>query len=325
MPIKKRLETRKPSVKYPGLSISTKTILMNNISDSDIQKIIELSVNIGANYLKWAGLCDELTTKQFREEFDCCDELIKVLDGFDPDGDKKLDSNRLVVITHGYLSENFSKNHANLYRIGFSVAQQTLGLAARHSSADEEDSGKSIADMLPEHMKNLKDRLDGVLPPRITKAVLELTTNKIEEEGFGLDIDDLLVQVFNKVAFPGERKKVTVKIGEEEKTYQTFTEIIGGILNYGVEKFTKKCTSLGDLNNKEKFREIIEAVSNDFLRENKDILNGHMDDFIEELYRGGQVDMKQPLPSVDGLVLGAIGGMAEGFWLNHKKQNDSPN
>ncbi len=70
---------------------------MKNISDSDLQIILDLSVNIGTNYLLWTGLHGELTTKQIREEYDCCDELMKVLDSLDTDGSRKLDSKRLVV------------------------------------------------------------------------------------------------------------------------------------------------------------------------------------------------------------------------------------
>ena len=298
---------------------------MNNINDSDLQKIMDLSINVGVTYLKWTGLYEKLTTKQIQENFDCCDELLKVLDNFSPDGEEQLDSNRLVVITHGYLSKNFSQNHANLYRIGFSVVQQTLGLAARLSSCDAEDVGKTINDMLPDHMKNLNDRLAGVLPPNIISNVLDLTTNIIEEKGLELDIGDLLVQVFNKVVFPGEERTVTVKIGGEQKTYQTFAKMIGGLLNYSVEKFTKDCTSLDDLNNDEKFRKLIEDVAVDFLSNNNDTLSRHKDDFIYELNQGGQVDKNQPLPSVDELVMGAIGGMAEGFWLKRKQQNGSSN
>ncbi len=298
---------------------------MSNINDSDLQKIMDLSINVGVTYLKWSGLYEKLTTKQIQENFDCCDELLKVLDDSSQDGDEQLDSNRLVVIAYEYLTKNFSQNHADLYRIGFSVAQQTLGLAARLSSGDDEDTGKTIKDILPEHMKNLNDRLEGLLPPNIISVVLNLTTNKIEEEGLELDIGDLLVQVFNKVVFPGEGRKVTVKIGGEQKTYQSFAKMIGGLLNYSVEKFTKNCTSLDDLNNEEKFRKLIEDVAVDFLSNNNDTLNRHKDDFIDELNRGVQVETKQPLPSVDELVMGAIGGMAEGFWLKRKQQFDSSN
>ncbi len=298
---------------------------MNNISDSDIQKIIDLSVNVGTNYLMWTGLHGELTTKQIREEHDCCDELLKVLDNFDPDGDKKLDSKRLVVMTYGYFNEKYSQNHATLYRVGFAIVQQTLGLAARLSSDHEEDSGKTIDDMLPEHMKNLKDRLEGVLPPGIITNVISLVTDKIKEEGLELDISDLLIQVFNKVAFPSEGRTVTVTMGEEQKTYPAFTEMIGGLLNYSVEKFTKECKSLDDLNSQEKFMETISVIADDFLNKNKDILNKHKRDFLEELNQGRQAEIKQHPLSVDELILGAIGGMAEGFWLKRQPQPDSPN
>jgi 6-phosphogluconate dehydrogenase len=100
--------------------------------------------------------------------------------------------------------------------------------------------------------------------------------------------------------------------------------MIGDLLNYTVQKFTKKCTSVDDLNNEEKFREMIENVANDFLSNNKDILNQHKNNFIDELNQRGQVDIKQPLPSVDELILGAIGGIAEGFWLNRKQHNNPP-
>jgi len=298
---------------------------MNNISDSDIQKIIDLSVNVGTNYLMWTGLHGELTTKQIREEHDCCDELLKVLDDFDPDEDKKLDSKRLVVITYEYFKEKYSQNHATLYRVGFAIAQQTLGLAARLSSDHEEDSGKTIDDMLPEHMKNLKNRLEGVLPPVIIPNVISLVTDKITEVGLELDISDLLVQVFNKIAFPSEGRTVTVTMGEEQKTYPAFTEMIGGLLNYSVEKFTKECKSLDDLNAKEKFMETIGVIADDFLNKNEDTLNKHKNDFLEELNHGRQAEIKQTPLSVDELVLGAIGGMAEGFWLKRQQQPDSPN
>lgn len=298
---------------------------MNNISDSDIQKIIDLSVNVGTNYLMWTGLHGELTTKQIREEHDCCDELLKVLDDFDPDGDKKLDSKRLVVMTYEYFKEKYSQNHATLYRVGFAIAQQTLGLAARLSSDHEEDSGKTIDDMLPEHMKNLKDRLEGVLPSSIMTNVISLVTDKIKEVGLELDISDLLVQVFNKVAFPSEERTVTVTIGEEQRTYPAFTEMIGGLLNYSVEQFTKECKSLDDLNAQEKFMETIDVIADDFLNKNKDTLNKHKSDFLEELNQGRQAEIKQPPLSVDELVLSAIGGMAEGFWLKRQPQPDSPN
>jgi hypothetical protein len=248
-----------------------------------------------------------------------------VLDKFDPDGNEKLDSNRLVMITYEYLKENFSQKHADLYRVGFALTQQTLGLAARLSSSDDEDAGKSIDDVLPEHIKNLKERLEGVLPPDRITMVLDLTTNEIEKKGLELDIGDLLAQVFNKIAFLEEDRTVTVRIGEEQKTYQTFSNMIGGLLNHTVEKFTKKCTSVDDLNNEEKFRETIESIANDFLSNNKDILNKHKNNFIEELNQRGQVDIKQPLTSIDELLLGAIGGMAEGFWLNRKQPNNPPN
>ncbi len=298
---------------------------MKNISDSDIQKIIDLSVNVGTNYLMWTGLHGELTTKQIREEHDCCDELLKVLDDFDPDGDKKLDSKRLVVMTYEYFKEKYSRNHATLYRIGFAIAQQTLGLAARLSSDHEEDSGNTIDDMLPEHMENLKNRLKGVLPPGIITNVISLVTDKIKEVGLELDISDLLVQVFNKVAFSSEGRTVTVTMGEEQKTYPAFTEMIGGLLNYSVEKFTKECKSLDDLNAREKFMDTIGVVADDFITKNEDTLNKHKNDFLAEINQGRQAETKQHPLSVDELVLGAISGMAEGFWLKRQQQPDSPN
>ncbi|MGR3174537.1 MAG: hypothetical protein ACUZ8N_08075 [Candidatus Scalindua sp.] len=298
---------------------------MKNISDSDLQIILELSVNIGMNYLMWTGLHGELTTKQIRGEYDCCDELLKVLDSFDTDGSKKLDSKRLVMMTFEHLNKNYSQNHAKLYRIGFSVVQQTVGLSARLSSSHEADSGKSISDLLPEHMKNLKDRLKGMLPPDIITDVIDLVTNKIGEAGLELDISDLLVQVFNKVAFPEKERTVTVALGEEEKTYKTFTEMIGGLLNYSVEKFTKKCTSVDDFNNEKKFRETIEIIAADFLNKNKNTLNMHKSDFLEELNQDRQAETERPSLAVEELVLGAIGGMADGFWLKHQQNHGSTN
>jgi len=49
---------------------------MHNISDSDLQILLELSINVGTNYLMWYGVHEELTTKQIREEYDCSDELL---------------------------------------------------------------------------------------------------------------------------------------------------------------------------------------------------------------------------------------------------------
>ena len=299
---------------------------MNNISDSDLQILLELSVNVGTNYLMWYGAHEDLTTKQIREEYDCSGELLKVLDDFDPEGDKGLDSKRLAVVVYEYLNKKYSKNHAMLYRVGFSITQQTLGLSARLSTSDEEDSGKSVSDLLPEHMKNLKNRLKGILPADITKTVLDLVRNKIEEAGLDVDIGDLLVQVFNKVAFPKEGRKFTVTMGEEQKTYQTFTEMIGDILNCSVQAFTKSCTSLEDLNNKEKFMMSIGRISTDFMRENKQILQVNESYFLEELKQSSQSDTDQPVMSLDELVFGAIGGMAEGYWLKHQQQKyDSTN
>ncbi len=299
---------------------------MNNISDSDLQAILELSVNVGTNYLMWYGAHEDLTTKQIREEYDCSDELHKVLDDFDPEGDKGLDSKRLAVVVYEYLNKKYSKNHAMLYRVGFSIAQQTLGLSARLSTSDDEDSGKSVSDILPEHMKNLKSRLKGILPADITKNVLELVRNKIEEAGLEVDIGDLLVQVFNKVAFPEEGRKFTVTMGEEQKTYQTFTEMIGDLLSCSVQVFTKSCTSLDDLNDKEKFMMSIGKISTDFMKKNKHILQVNESYFLEELKKASQSDTNQPTMSLDELVFGAIGGVAEGYWLKHQQQKyDSPN
>jgi hypothetical protein len=62
---------------------------MKDISDSDLQIILELSTNVGTNYLMWYGIHGDLTTKQIRKEYDCCDELLKVLDDYDPEGRQK--------------------------------------------------------------------------------------------------------------------------------------------------------------------------------------------------------------------------------------------
>ncbi len=299
---------------------------MYNVSDSDLQIILELSTNVGTNYLMWYGIHGELTTKQIREEYDCCDELLKILDDFDTAGDKSLDSKYMAVMVYEYLNKKYSKNHATLYRVGFSIAQQTLGLAARLSSGTEEDNGESIKDILPEHMQNLKQRLKGLLPPDITKTVLGLVRNKIEEAGLEIDIGDLLVQVFNKVAFPEKGRKFTVTMGEEQKTYRTFTEMIGDLLNYSVQKFTKNCSSLEDLNNKEKFMASIGGIAADFLKKNENILNVNESYFLEELRQSSQSDTNQPDLSFDKLVFGAIGGMAEGYWLKRQQQkHESPN
>ena len=209
---------------------------MKDIGDSDLQMILELSTNVGTNYLMWYGIHGELTTKQIRNEYDCCDELLKVLDDYDPEGDKSLGLKHMAVMVYEYLSKKYSKNHATLYRIGFTIAQQTLGLAARLSSDHDEDSDKPIDDLLPEHMQNIKQRLKEILPPDIIKTVLKLVRNKIEEAGLEIDIGDLLVQVFNKVAFPAEGRKFTVTMGEEQRAYQTFTEMIGDLLNNSVTK-----------------------------------------------------------------------------------------
>ncbi|MBT3353809.1 MAG: hypothetical protein HN402_02715 [Candidatus Scalindua sp.] len=299
---------------------------MNDISDSDLQIILELSVNVGTNYLMWYGAHEDITTKQIREEYDCSGELHKVLDDFDPEGNKGLDSKRLAVVVYEYLNKKYTKNHAMLYRVGFSIAQQTLGLSARLSTSDEEDSGKSVSDILPEHMQHLKSRLKGILPADITKKVLELVRSKIEKDGLEVDIGDLLVQVFNKVAFPEAGRKFTVTIGEEQKTYETFTEMIGDLLSCSVQMFTKSCTSLGDLNNKEKFMMSIGKISTDFMKKNKQILQVNESYFLEELKNASPSDTNQPAMSLDELILGAIGGMAEGYWLKHQQQKyDSTN
>jgi hypothetical protein len=299
---------------------------MHNIDDSDLQIILELSINVGTNYLMRYGIHGELTTKQIRSEYDCCDELLKVLDDFDPEGDKSLDSKQLAVMVYEYINKKYSKNHATLYRVGFSIAQQTLGLAARLSSSAEEDTGKSIKDILPEHMQNLKSRLKGLLPPDITKTVIGLVRNKIEEVGLEIDIGDLLVQVFNKVAFPEAGRKFIVAMGEEQKTYQTFTEMIGDLLNYSVQKFTKNCSSLEDLNSKEKFMVSIGSIAADFFKKNEHVLTVNESYFLEELRQSSKSDTDQPALSIDKLVFGAIGGMAEGFWLKRQQQkHDSPN
>jgi hypothetical protein len=296
---------------------------MKNISDSDLQKILELSANVGTNYLMWYGIHGELTTKQIRKEYDCCDQLLKVLDDYDPEGDKSLDSKHMAVMVYEYLNKKYSKNHATLYRIGFTIAQQTLGLAARLSSDHGEDSGKPIDDLLPEHMQNIRQRLKKILPPDITKTVLNLVRNKIEEAGLEIDIGDLLFQVFNKVAFPAEGRKFTVKMREEQKTYQTFTEMIGDLLNNSVQRFTKECTSLDDLNNKGKFMESIGNMVSGFMKENKHILHVNENYFLEELNQDRQAEEERPPLAVEELVMGAIGGMAEGFWLNHQQRHDS--
>ncbi len=298
---------------------------MKNISDSDLQIILELSANVGTNYLMWYGIHGDLTTKQIRDEYDCCDELLKVLDDYDPEGDKNLDSKHMAVMVYEYLNKKYTKNHATLYRIGFTIAQQTLGLAARLSSDHEEDSGKSINDLLPEHMQNIKQRLKEILPPDITKTVLKLVRNKIEEAGLEIDIGDLLVQVFNKVAFPAEGRKFTVSMGEEQKTYQTFTEMIGDLLNNSVQKFSKECKSIDDLNNKGKFMESIGSMVTGFMKENKHVLQVNESYFLEELNKGRKDEEERPPLAVEELVMGAIGGMAEGFWLNHKQKHDSMN
>ena len=51
----------------------------------------------------------------------------------------------------------------------------------------------------------------------------------------------------------------------------------------------------------------------------------HTSDFVEELQQGSKVDTQTSTPSLEELVFGAVGGMAEGFWLTHKKHHDSQN
>ncbi len=295
---------------------------MYTISDSDLQKIIDLSVNVGAIYLQWAMHSEELTTKEVREKFVCGEELSKILDNFDTKGEKKLERKRLAVLAHGYLREHISQNHAKLYRIGFSVVQQTVGLAARHSSGELGDSGDFIKEMLPEHMENLKGRIDTLLPTNEVTKVVVCITKKIEDEGLDLDIGDLLVDVFNVVVSSEGKREVTVMVGEESKTYQSFSEMVGALLNYGVEKFTKRCKSLDDFRDKEAFREVIEDITNGFLRKNRDTLALHKNDFIEELNQGGKSVPQSSTLSLEELLFGAIGGMAEGFWLSHEKNQD---
>ncbi|MDR4504556.1 MAG: hypothetical protein MRK01_07155 [Candidatus Scalindua sp.] len=292
---------------------------MYDIKDSDLQKIIDLSVNVGAVYLQWALHCEELTTRQVREKFVCGDELSRILDNFDTKGEKKLERKRLVILAYEYLREHISQNHADLYRIGFSIVQQMVGLAGRQSLGDAEDSGKLINEMLTEHMENLKGRIGGLLPPSMITAVVELITQKIEVEGLELDIGDLLADVFTKVVSSGGKREFTVTIGEESKTFQTFAEMVGALLNYGVVRFTKRCKAIDDFNDKEAFREIIEDSTNGFLRANGDTLSLHKNDFIEELNQRDKTGAQSSTPSLEELVFGAIGGMAEGFWLSHKE------
>lgn len=298
----------------------------DSISDSDVDVILDLSVNLGTNILMWSGIHGELTTKQIREGYDCCDELVKILDKFDPEGNKGLDSKRLVVMVYGHLKDNYTENHAVLYRIGFSIVQQTIGLAARLSSGEEKDSGKTVNDLLPEHMENLRGRLQGILPPGVIKGVLDLVTDTIEEAGLDIDISDLLIQVFNKVAFSPEGRAVTVIMGGERKTFQSFTELIGGLLNYSVGQFTKVCVSPEDFNNEEKFMETTGIIAHDFLDKNRLALNDHKDSFIEELIQGRQTGVPEGPLSTDELVLAGIRGMAEEFWLKRQQQQkDIPN
>ncbi|MCP5005620.1 MAG: hypothetical protein GY941_17045 [Planctomycetes bacterium] len=295
---------------------------MYNIKDSDLQKIIDLSVNVGALYLQWVMHNEELTTKQIREKFVCGEELSKILDNFDTGGDKILERKSLAVLAFEYLREHISQNHANLYRVGFSIVQQTVGLAARQSSGEAGESEKAINEILPEHMENLKGRIDGLLPPDMITTVVELITKKIEDEGLDLDIGDLLADVFNVVASSGEKREIKVTMGEEAKTFHTFSEMVGALLNHGVERFTKRCKSMDDFHDKDAFRKIIEDVTSGFLRKNGDTLALHKSSFIEELYQETEADAQPSAPALEEIVFGAIGGMAEGFWLSHKKQHN---
>ena len=76
---------------------------------------------------------------------------------------------------------------------------------------------------------------------------------------------------------------------------------------------------------KRKFRETIEIITADFLNKNKHTLNMHKSDFLEELNQDRQAETERPSLAVEELVLGAIGGMAEGFWLKHQQNHDSTN
>jgi hypothetical protein len=114
-------------------------------------------------------------------------------------------------------------------------------------------------------------------------------------------------------------------MGEVQKTYQTFTEMIGDLLNYSVQKFAKECTSLDDMNNKEKFMELTGSLVTGFMKENKHILHVNENYFLEELNQGRQAEEERPSLAVEELVQGAIGGMAEGFWLKHQQKHDSTN
>ena len=48
-------------------------------------------------------------------------------------------------------------------------------------------------------------------------------------------------------------------------------------------------------------------------------------DFLEELNQDRQAEEERPALAVEELVMGAIGGMAEGFWLKHQQKHDSTN
>jgi hypothetical protein len=71
--------------------------------------------------------------------------------------------------------------------------------------------------------------------------------------------------------------------------------------------------------------ETIGVIADDFITKNEDTLNKHKNDFLAEINQGRQAETKQHPLSVDELVLGAISGMAEGFWLKRQQQPDSPN
>jgi len=67
-------------------------------------------------------------------------------------------------------------------------------------------------------------------------------------------------------------------------------------------------------------------IVSDFLKKNKHILQVNESYFLEELKQSSQSDTDQPALSFDQLVLGAIGGLVEGYWLKHQQQKyDSPN
>jgi hypothetical protein len=61
------------------------------------------------------------------------------------------------------------------------------------------------------------------------------------------------------------------------------------------------------------------------LKENKHILHVNENYFLEELNQARKVEEERPSLAVEELVLGAIGGMAEGFWLKHQQNPGSTN